>query len=109
MQDVHLRKLTMDTLLGYSPFWLRLGLEVVLGKHISLPASSSSATQQIGILRVVLGDAFLADEALAASHSFNQTRRGLQTAAYWVSTCGASHALHCLSNMTCPGQIINFI
>ena len=87
MRAVGLRKVALDTISGYHPCWLRLGLAIVLGKHIARPTrgSGSQQVQQQVMLREFVLEAFLADLQLASEHSFNQTRRGLQTSDYWVS------------------------
>ena len=84
MRDVHLSKVALDALLSYHPFWLRLGLEVVLGRHIASQKTGAGHRTRPPLLREVVLQCFLADEHLARVHSFNQTRHGLQTTDYWV-------------------------
>ncbi|KAK9808392.1 hypothetical protein WJX73_010186 [Symbiochloris irregularis] len=86
LRDVRLQAVALKSLCFYHPFWLRLGLEVVLGRHIKQQqdqAQPQGRRQQEKFLHAFMAQHFLGDASLQREHTFNPTSKGLQTHAYW--------------------------
>ena len=94
MGDLRARQRCGEALGAYHPFWLRLGMEVVVGAAVSLPAGTASLDrQQRACSRTQLDafarERFLNDPDLARQHSGNRATGGLHPPQYWVRTPGA--------------------
>ncbi|GAB4814747.1 hypothetical protein N2152v2_001793 [Parachlorella kessleri] len=69
-----------EVLLSYHPFWLRLGMEVVV--HRAAAGSDTMLSQ--ADLEVFMREHFLRDPELAKGHAPNRAVNGLLPKAYWV-------------------------
>lgn len=86
MGDVRLKQHVAEVLAAYHPFWLRLGLEAVVGRAV--PAAQGSGASRLYRSRAELEafarEHFLADADLALQRAGNKALKTLHTDAYWV-------------------------
>lgn len=80
MGDMRTKAQVAEVLSAYHPFWLRLGLEVVVGKAVPKGATSRAE------LEAFAHDHFLGDADLALQRAGNRAIVGLHSADYWVIT-----------------------
>ncbi|BDA47246.1 probable abnormal spindle-like microcephaly-associated protein homolog [Coccomyxa sp. Obi] len=78
MGDMRTKAQVAEVLSAYHPFWLRLGLEVVVGKAVPKGATSRAD------LEAFARDHFLGDADLALQRAGNRAIVGLHSADYWV-------------------------
>jgi abnormal spindle-like microcephaly-associated protein len=85
MADVRLRQQAMEALSAYHPFWLRLGLEIVVGRAVP-PAGGRPAhgRRSRAELEAFAREHFLADADLALQRAGNKAIKGLHGPQYWV-------------------------
>jgi hypothetical protein len=100
MGDMRMRQRCSEVLLAYHPFWLRAGLEAVLGR-----AAPKQAAGQAGraALDAFVREHFLGDPDLAAQRAGNRATGGLHSAAYWVRS-PAVHSSPCQSACSTGGR-----
>ncbi|KAA6419435.1 MAG: abnormal spindle-like microcephaly-associated protein [Trebouxia sp. A1-2] len=85
LADVKWHQAVFEVLLSYHPFWLRLGLETVVGQL--LPANTGerkTRRERLAELLDFANDTFLHDQDLAQQHALNITIEGLYSEQYWV-------------------------
>ncbi|DBB17480.1 TPA: hypothetical protein ACH3X3_014500 [Trebouxia sp. C0006] len=85
LADVKWQQAVFEVLLSYHPFWLRLGLETVVGQL--LPADTGdrkSRRERLAELLDFANETFLHDQDLAQQHALNITIEGLYSEQYWV-------------------------
>ena len=71
--------------MAYHPFWLRLGLEIVVGKAVpSGEGSASLLYRSRAELEAFAQEHFLNDADLALQRAGNKALKGLHTDDYWV-------------------------
>lgn len=80
--DVRVREVGLEVLGSYHPFWLKLGMEVVVGKPVKV--ASKSLRRQVAELEAYIADNFLNDAELAYQWAANKAIDGLYTQQYWV-------------------------
>ena len=85
MGDVRLKQHVTEVLAAYHPFWLRLGLEIVVGKAVP-PGEGSASRLYRGRaeLEAFAREHFLNDADLALQRAGNKAQKSLHTDAYWV-------------------------
>ena len=92
MGDVRLKQHISEVLAAYHPFWLRLGLEIVVGKAVPCADGSASRLHRSRAeLEAFAREHFLNDADLALQRAGNRALGTLHGDAYWVqgtlSTC----------------------
>jgi len=83
MGDMRTKQQVAEVLSAYHPFWLRLGLEVVVGKPVPKQAAGSSLTNRAE-LEEFAHVHFLGDADLALQRAGNRAIIGLHSPEYWV-------------------------
>lgn len=82
----------LEVLGSYNPFWLRLGLEVVVGRAVAVAVGASRGPRgQVADLERFVREQFLNDPELAYEGATNKTIDGLYTDQYWVASPPPSH------------------
>lgn len=81
MGDMRTKAQVAEVLSAYHPFWLRLGLEIVVGKPVPKQAAGSGRAELDAFAR----EHFLGDADLALQRAGNRAIKGLHSADYWVS------------------------
>ena len=79
MGDMRTKAQVAEVLSAYHPFWLRLGLEVVVGKAVPKGATSRAD------LEAFARGHFLGDADLALQRAGNRATGALHSADYWVT------------------------
>ena len=82
--DVRIREAGLEVLGSYHPFWLKLGLELVTGKPVTLTAKS--VKRQVVQLEAFIVDHFLNDAELAYQWALNKAIDGLYSRQFWVGS-----------------------
>jgi len=102
MGDVRLNQQITEVLTAYHPFWLRLGLEVVVGKAVPpADASASRLYRSRAELEAFAREHFLNDADLALQRAGTNWALGtLHHDAYWVQLC-ALRSGHCRHSSRC--------
>ncbi|KAK9905711.1 hypothetical protein WJX75_004975 [Coccomyxa subellipsoidea] len=80
MGDMRTKAQVAEVLSAYHPFWLRLGLEIVVGKPVPKQAAGSGRAELDAFAR----EHFLGDADLALQRAGNRAIKGLHSADYWV-------------------------
>lgn len=89
----------MEALFAYNPFWLRLGLEIVVGKAVPVAGGRPPhACRKRAELEAFAREHFLADADVALQRAGNKAIKGLHRAEYWVSNC--NFLRYCLHSLT---------
>ena len=82
---MRLKQHVSEVLAAYHPFWLRLGLEIVVGKAVpAAEGSPSRLYRSRAELEAFAREHFLNDADLALQRAGNKAQRSLHTDAYWV-------------------------
>ena len=85
MGDVRLKQHISEVLAAYHPFWLRLGLEIVVGKAVPCAAGSASRLHRSRAeLDAFAREHFLNDADLALQRAGNRALGTLHGDVYWV-------------------------
>jgi abnormal spindle-like microcephaly-associated protein len=95
MGDVRLKQQAMEVLSAYHPFWLRLGLEIVVGRPVPMavpegvpgrtpPARATGSGRGRAELEAFAREHFLNDADLALQRAGNKAIKGLYGEQYWV-------------------------
>lgn len=83
MGDMRTKQQVAEVLSAYHPFWLRLGLEVVVGKPVPEQAAGSSQNSRAELEEFARVH-FLGDADLALQRAGNRAIVGLHSPDYWV-------------------------
>lgn len=87
MGDVRLKQHVSEVLAAYHPFWLRLGLEIVVSKAVPTQSGAASRLYRSRAeLEAFAREEFLNDADLALQRAGNKAQRSLHNEAYWVGT-----------------------
>ena len=93
MGDVRLKQHVSEVLAAYHPFWLRLGLEIVVGKAVPTQGGASSRMYRSRAeLESFARKEFLNDADLALQRAGNKAQRSLHNEAYWVCIKPSFHS-----------------
>ena len=85
MGDVRLKQHVAEVLAAYHPFWLRLGLEIVVGKAVPPGEGSASRLYRSRAeLEAFAREHFLNDADLALQRAGNKAQKSLHADDYWV-------------------------
>lgn len=85
MGDVRLKQHISEVLAAYHPFWLRLGLEIVVGKAIPCTDGCGARLHRSRAeLIAFAGEHFLNDADLALQRAGSRALGTLHGDAYWV-------------------------
>ena len=86
MGDIRLMEVGLEVLGSYHPFWLKLAMEVVVGKPVYI--TSKNLRRQIAEMEDFITEHFLNDAELAYEWAVNKAIDGLYSQAYWVRSIG---------------------
>ena len=87
---MRLKQHVAEVLAAYHPFWLRLGLEIVVGKAVPPGEGSASRLYRSRAeLEAFAREHFLNDADLALQRAGNKAQKSLHADAYWVCTHSA--------------------
>lgn len=102
MGDLRARQRCAEALSAYHPFWLRLGMEVVVGSPV--PPPHAVGLNRRAQLDAFVRERFLADPDLARQHAGNRATGSLHPPQYWVRA-GVPVQAHVPAKLTLPGGL----
>ncbi|KAJ6767326.1 hypothetical protein OIU79_023149 [Salix purpurea] len=83
--DFGMKEKAMRILMCYNPFWLRIGLQIILGGDSLLPSGDIDSDQEISFLKLVIEKQFLSHAGLAKAYAYNRKVEGLYRPGYYES------------------------
>ncbi|KAG5246756.1 abnormal spindle microcephaly-associated protein [Salix suchowensis] len=83
--DFGMKETAMRILMCYNPFWLRIGLQIILGGDSLLPSGDIDSDQEISFLKLVIEKQFLSHTGLAKAYAYNRKVEGLYRPGYYES------------------------
>ncbi|KAJ6397097.1 hypothetical protein OIU77_022022 [Salix suchowensis] len=83
--DFGMKEKAMRILMCYNPFWLRIGLQIILGGDSLLPSGDIDSDQEISFLKLVIEKQFLSHTGLAKAYAYNRKVEGLYRPGYYES------------------------